>query len=125
MKFTLESSASPNVIRGYGEGQVRIGERTFERSCIVSAEHVGEWNVASSDSLTPADLEPVLALRPEVVVLGTGRAQRFPPAAVRAAFAARGVGLEVMDMGAACRTYNILIQEERRVVAALIVEARG
>ncbi len=62
---------------------------------------------------------PIFALQPDVVLLGTGAKQMFPAGAIRQAFAARKVGLEVMDLGAACRTYNILVQEERRVAAVL------
>ena len=70
-------------------------------------------------TLSAADLEPLFALHPEVVLLGTGAKQVFPASDVRQAFAARRIGLEVMDLGAACRTYNILVQEERRVAAVL------
>jgi len=60
-------------------------------------------------------------LKPELVLLGTGSTQRFPPGAIRAALTACGVGLEVMDLGAACRTFNVLVQEERQVAAALFL----
>ncbi len=63
-----------------------------------------------------------MSLQPDIVLLGTGPKQFFPSRAIREAFAARRVGLEVMDLGAACRTYNILVQEERRVAAALLPE---
>ncbi len=81
-----------------------------------------DWPPAQLDALRPEHLEAIFDLEPEVVLLGTGERQRFPPADIRAAFAARRVGLEVMDLGAACRTYNILVQEERRAVAALFLE---
>jgi len=72
------------------------------------------------ERVPPLDgIEPLLALQPELVLLGTGPTQRFPSAALRSAFTARGVGLEAMDLGAACRTFNILVQEERRVAAVL------
>ena len=67
------------------------------------------------------DVPRILALTPEVVLLGTGATQRFAPPAVRAALAQRGVGLEAMQLGAACRTFNVLVQEERRVAAALFL----
>jgi uncharacterized protein len=122
MKFTLESSSRVNLIRGYSQQEIRIGEQHLQASCIVSADTViADWEPASFAELTPAHLERILALKPEVVLLGTGATQRFPPASIRAALTARGVGLEAMDLGAACRTFNILVQEERRVVAALFL----
>lgn len=79
-----------------------------------------DWRPVDVDDLREADLEPIFALKPELVLLGTGNKQRFPSIAVRGAFAKRGLALETMDFGAACRTFNILVQEERRVCAALL-----
>jgi uncharacterized protein len=123
MKFTLESSTRVNLVRAYSREELRIGEERVRASCIVSADRlITDWAPASFEALVPEHLTVIFALQPEVVLLGTGERQRFPPAQVRAAFAARSVGLEVMDLGAACRTYNILVQEERRAVAALFLE---
>jgi uncharacterized protein len=88
----------------------------------VSADSlIEDWTPKTFAELTAAHLEPILALKPELVLLGTGSSQRFPPSAIRSVFTVQGVGLEAMDLGAACRTFNILVQEERRVVAALFV----
>lgn len=120
MKLTLDTRGDVNWIRGFAAGSVKIGERLVTRSCVVSADTlITEWNATSATELTASHLEPVFALNPEIVLLGTGRTQRFPSAQVREAFASRGIGLEPMDLHAACRTYNILVQEERRVVAML------
>jgi uncharacterized protein len=120
MKFTLDSRSDVNLIRGYGPGEVRIGEQLQRSPCIVTADTlILDWVARDIDSLIPAELAPLFDLKPDVVLLGTGSRQRFPHAAIRQAFVARGVGLEVMDLGGACRTYNILVQEERRVAAAL------
>ena len=122
MKFTLEASSRVNLIRAYSSTEVRVGEQSLRASCIVTADTViPEWEPASYAELAPAHLEAILALKPELVLLGTGATQRFPPSPIRAAFIGRGVALEVMDLGAACRTYNILVQEERRVAAALFL----
>lgn len=122
MKFTLESSSRVNLIRSYSAHEIRIGEQHLHASCIVSADTViTDWEPASFAELTPQHLERVLTLNPDVVILGTGPTQRFPAATIRTTLAARGVGLEVMDLGAACRTFNILVQEERRVAAALFL----
>ena len=112
-----------NVIRSYAAGEVRIGERLIRESCLVTAERIETgWTVRAVAELTVADLEPIFALRPQVVVLGTGPTQQFPSAAVRGAFAQRRIGLEVMDLGAACRTFNVLVQEGRNVAAALLLQ---
>ena len=122
MKFTLEGGSRANLIRGYSQQEIRIGEQSLTGSCIVSADSlITDWEPRSFAELQPAHLERLLALQPEVVLLGTGPTQRFPPATIRAVLMARGVGLEVMDLGAACRTFNILVQEERRVAAGLFL----
>jgi uncharacterized protein len=123
MKFTLESSSRVNLVRAYSRAELRIGETLVRSSCIVSADRlITDWPPARLDALKPEHLAAIFDLEPEVVLLGTGERQRFPAAEIRAAFAARRVGLEVMDLGAACRTYNILVQEERHAVAALFLE---
>ena len=122
MKFTLEPPAGANLVRSYSATELRIGEQRVQRSCLVTAERlITDWPPASFEELAPAHLEAIFALGPELVLLGTGPAQRFASAAVRAEFARRSVGLEVMQLGAACRTFNVLVQEERRVLAALFL----
>ena len=94
----------------------------MHRSCLVTAERlITDWPPATFDALAPAHLEAIFALIPELVLLGTGPTQRFAPAEVRSEFARRRIGLEVMQLGAACRTFNVLVQEERKVLAALFL----
>lgn len=122
MKFTLEPGVSVNLIRGYSDSEVRIGGHSVRGSCIVTADTlITQWEPQSFAQLEAAHLEAILALAPELVVLGTGPAQQFPPAEIRALLARRGVGLEAMQLGAACRTFNVLVQEERRVAAGLFL----
>jgi len=122
MKFTLESGSNQNLIRTYGADGIRIGEQVIRRSCVVTAETIiTDWPPATLDELTVEHLQGLFALKPELVLLGTGTQLRFAPALIRAEFAQRRVGLETMDLGAACRTFNILLQEERRVAAALFL----
>jgi len=122
VKFTLEAGAAAHLIRGYSDTEIRIGERSVHGSCIVTADQLlTDWGPASFAEFGAAHLATLLALAPEVVILGTGMRQQFAPAALRDALAQRGVGLEAMQLGAACRTFNVLVQEERRVAAALFL----
>lgn len=123
MKLTDESQRGIHWVRAYAPGEVRIGERVFQRSLILRADRLlDDWRPQTLAQLRIEDLEPVFALQPEIVVLGSGPTQRFPPPELMAAVLSRGIGLEVMDTGAACRTYNILVAEDRPVVAALLLE---
>jgi uncharacterized protein len=122
VKFTLEPGAPANLIRGYSDSEVRIGEQAVGGSCIVTADTlITPWEPQSFADLRPRHLEVLLALAPELVLLGTGPTQQFPSAEIRALLSSRGVGLEAMHLGAACRTFNVLVQEERRVAAALFL----
>jgi uncharacterized protein len=121
VKFTLESDANVNLITAYGAGEIRVRERILRGNLIITAEQIIEdWPVASIDALDMTAMEPVLALAPDVIVLGTGQQLRFPPRGLRGQVHARSVGFEVMDTPAACRTYNVLVLEGRKVVAALL-----
>jgi uncharacterized protein len=123
MKFTLEGSSNINVIRSYSADEIRIGERSIHSSCIVTAGTlIDSWPPATLDDLQLNHLDVIFELRPELVVLGTGARQRFAPPGIRAAFATRGIGIEAMDLGAACRTFNILVQEARRVAGVLFLK---
>lgn len=123
MKFNLDQPAAINVVRGYGPGTIRIGERTFSRSLIVTATRIIEdWRPLGIPDLKVTDLDLLLELRPEVLLIGSGTRQVFPDRATLAALYSAGLGFEIMDTGAACRTYNVLVAEGREVAAALIVE---
>jgi uncharacterized protein len=123
MKFTLEGGSNVNVIRSYSAQEIRIGEHTVRSSCVVTADAlITSFPPATLDELAVNHLDPIFELRPELVLLGTGARQRFAPPGIRAAFASRGIGIEAMDLGAACRTFNILVGEERRVAAVLFLK---
>ena len=122
MKFTLDPGTPANLIRGYSADEVRIGTHSIRSSCIVTADTlITSWEPQSFAQLAARHLETILALEPELVILGTGPRQQFPPAEVRALAGSRGVGLEAMAFGPACRTFNVLVQEERRVAAGLFL----
>ena len=122
MKFHVSSFAG-HLVTGSGPGWVRIGATTYHQGVVLTSSTVQEgWGAAGFDGLTPDDFESLLDTNPEVVLLGTGRAIRFPHPRLTQALANAGVGVEVMDTAAACRTYNILAAEGRRVTAALLLE---
>ena len=110
------------VLRAADGASALVNERKLDRSFVIAPDRlVEDWPVSLASSLVPADVEPVLALQPEVVVLGTGARQVFPSAAVMAACLSRGIGIEVMANAAAARTVHVLAGEGRKVVAAMIL----
>jgi len=123
MKLSLESAQGRNPFTGYGDGYVEVNGTRHRENVVVSAQAVSPaWVSGPLAAVTAADLEPLAAARPEIVILGSGAAFRFPGPEILAPLHRAGVGVEVMDTRAACRTYNILLGEGRRVMAALIVE---
>ncbi len=124
MKFIQHTPAGINLIRRYAADSITIGEETVRTSCIVGATAlIRDWPPIDVGSLTIEHLQPIWELNPEIVVLSTGAQQQFPRAALRAEFTTRKIGIEVMEIGAACRTYNVLLSEERRVLAAVLLPA--
>jgi uncharacterized protein len=109
-------------IAGYGRGVFRTGGIEHHGSLLILPEGTFPWAVGSADAVTLESFAPVLELGAAAgfLLLGTGAAQIFPDPSIRAAFAEAGLGLEAMDTGAACRTYNVLLGEERVFAAALI-----
>ena len=107
---------------GYGGGVFRIGGIEHRGSLLILSRGVFAWPVADASAVNEATLAPVLDEGPAAgfLLLGTGATQVFPPRPLREAFAKAGIGLEVMDTGAACRTYNVLLAEGRIFAAALI-----
>jgi len=120
VKLHASGPTTYNTITGYGDDYVLVNSERHESSLIVMAERVLEWDVSEFTKITPEALEGLKALGPEIILLGTGPAQRFPHPRLTAPLAAAGIGVEIMDLKAACRTYNILVAEERRVAAALL-----
>ena len=120
MKLQASSLSALNTFSGYGEGFVLINGQRHEGSMIVMPERMQPWDVAGFDALKEADFQVFLELKLEILLLGTGPQQRFPHPRLTRALAQRRIGVEVMDLQAACRTYNILMAEERNVAAALL-----
>ena len=122
MSFILQSPDHPCAVRSVSDEAIVVNERRLTTSFYLSPESLHEgWPPQHIDSLQPEDLAGPLALDPEVILLGTGSRQRFPAAVVMATCLRRGVGIEVMDNHAAARTFSVLANEGRRVVAAFLL----
>lgn len=122
MHITQESGAGRYAIRGYDRGHIVINEHRYTRSLIVAPDRlILDWPPQNMAELRPDLLELVAALHPDVVLLGTGVRLRFPSREIAGFFRQRGVGMEVMNTAAACRTFNVLMSEGRAVAAALLI----
>ncbi len=110
------------MFTAHGAGYVMVSGERFDASVVVLADEVrSDWQVAGFDALTEADFAWFLALKPEVLLFGTGARQRFAHPQLYRALTDAGIAVEFMDTPAACRTYNILVSEDRRVVAAILL----
>ena len=122
MKIERDQPAGRNTFTGYGEGYVEVAGKRYHESLVVSADRlITAWPAKSVGELSADHLAAIVELGPEIVLIGTGPAFRFAGPALLAPLYKAGIGVEVMDTPAACRTYNILLGEGRNVVAALIV----
>jgi len=122
MKLHLDSTAGRNRISGYGDGYVTVNEERLHSSAIVMPrELVRDWPPEAFEQLEAAHLRSLAGRGLEIVLLGTGSSQQFPAPSVVAPLIDGRIGLEVMDTAAACRTFNILVAEERAVAAALLL----
>ena len=120
MRLVLDSDPQILTVRAHARGEIDIAGQKIHAPCIVSsARLITEWAVHSAASLDLAALEPLLAQHPNVVIIGTDDADVAASGALRRTLEARGIAFEVMNLGAACRTYNVLAQERREVVAGL------
>ncbi len=122
MEFTEIKSSDEAFIAGYGEGGFRMGEKRFEGSLLITPSGFYPWDVSTKEDISVDNLKPILDAYQsvEILIVGTGKSMAFLPKDVRDAFAEKKVALEMMDTGAAARTYNVLLQEGRKVSAALI-----
>ena len=121
MKLHSTRDTALNTVTAYGEGWLEINAQRYGHALLVQPERPLEaWAPVRFEDLAPEHFEAIAAHAPDVVLLGTGSVQRFPHPRLVAALAARRIGVEAMDTRAACRTYNILMVEGRRVLAALL-----
>lgn len=122
MKIDRVAAGGRNLFTGYGEGYIEVNGERVTGSVIVTASQRLDWSVASAAGLTAAHVAEILALQPAIVLFGSGKAFAFPDPAVMMPLHEARIGVEVMDTRAACRTFNILLGEDRNVLAALVVD---
>ncbi len=124
MKLHLDNPGSRNLVTACGPGHIDINHRPYRQGLILLPDRiVAPWGAEGFERLKEEDFALIPPLAPEVLLLGTGARQRFPAAALLRPLIEARIGFEVMDLAAACRTYNILMTEGRRVAAALLIEA--
>jgi uncharacterized protein len=124
VKLQSDPHSGANTITGYGDGYIEINKTPYSHAVLLSSDgEILEWAVKSFDELSPADFTQMASLKPELIIIGTGKRQRFPKPELLKTLIEAKIGFEVMDSQAACRTYNILVGEGRQVLLALIVEA--
>ncbi len=122
MQLTLERPDYAYTLRGADGRHALVNDRTLTRSFLIAPDALVEsWPVVDITAMRPTDLDALFALEPELIVLGSGETQAFPPAEVMAACLQRGIGLEAMTNAAAARTFNVLASEGRRVVAGFVL----
>ena len=121
MKLHLTDASGINLFTGYGEGYVMVNHQRHAQSLVVLRDRVlTDWPPSGFDALDAGHFALLAELAPEIVLLGTGERLRFPRPELTRALMEKRIGLEVMDIQAACRTYNFLAAEERKVAAALL-----
>lgn len=126
MKLHLTKTDGNQMITAFSGNAVSINHVPYSHSILVTADVLyTDWNVADFDRLTTAHFERIASLQPEVVLLGTGSTHRFVHPKLSLSLTSQGIPVECMTTDAACRTYNILMSEGRKVVAALIVQAQN
>ena len=122
MKLHLANLGDTKLFTSYADDHVMVNRERFDSSIVVMAAEVrSDWEVADFDALNQAHFDYFLALKPEVLLLGTGKSQHFPHPRLYRKLTNAGIGVECMDTPAACRTYNILVAEDRKVIAAILL----
>ena len=121
MKIVRDNAGAGLLVRSYEPGRIRVRDQYYDCPLIIDRHHVQAWLAENIETLDLAQLEPALADRPEVLLLGCGAVRIQPPQRLIADLGARGIGLEVMDTPAAARTFNVLVGEGRSVAAVLFL----
>ncbi len=122
MKLHLSEGKGRYQIQGYHHQGVTINEKIYNHNLIVTPTYLAQWEVDDFAALHTSHFESLIALQPELVLLGTGKQLRFPDQHLFLPLLTQQIGVEVMDTQAACRTYAILMAEDRQVLAALLLD---
>jgi uncharacterized protein len=123
LKLQSDPHSGANTITGYGDGYVEINQTPYAHAVLLSSDGaISEWPVKAFEDLAASNFTQMVDLKPELILIGTGSRQRFPKPELLKALIEAKIGFEIMDSQAACRTYNILVGEGRKVLLALIVE---
>lgn len=123
VKLHISNTAGLNLFTAYGDDYAAVNHEKHEKNLILlPGSVIPAWTTATVNTLSESDMSILLGLDTEIVLLGTGKTLRFPPSSLLRPFAPAGIGIEIMDLKAACRTYNILAAEGRKVAAALLFD---
>ncbi len=121
MKFSVADQSNGNTIHAYTDESVVVNGVTFSSSLVIMADRIiPDWRPDAFQSLNEADFAAFVEIRPDLVILGTGQRQQFPDPRLYRPLIEAGIGIEIMTTPAACRTYNILTSEGRKVIGALL-----
>ena len=122
MKFAEENLNEGYFITSYETGKLRVNGKTIDTSLVIAPDQlIEDWSITDISEFTTGHVDKIISLKPELVLIGTGNLLTFPDISIYAGLIQLGIGVDIMDTGAACRTYNILSSEGRRVVAGLII----
>ncbi|TNG00218.1 MAG: hypothetical protein EP297_04070 [Gammaproteobacteria bacterium] len=121
MKFSLDNGTGTYRIIAHRPGSIQVNEMVVDYPVIIMPEQMMQWEAQDFDSLQPHHFHQLIELNPEILLFGSGATQRFPMPELYRSVLEAGIGMEVMDTAAACRTYNILMAEDRQVAAVLFM----
>jgi uncharacterized protein len=123
VKLQSDPHFGANTITGYGDGYVEINKTPYEHAVLLSSDGaISPWPVVSFEELNPSHFSQMIDLKPELILIGTGKRQQFPKPELLKDLISAKIGFEIMNSQAACRTYNILVGEGRKVALALLVD---
>ena len=122
MQINMETDSEVNLIKAYEPGEIKVNDEIYSRNIIIANDVlIDDWDVQKPSELVTGDFQKIATLEPMIVLLGTGEHQQFPDPALLSPLIKQQIGLETMTTRNACHTYNVLVHEGRRVVAALFV----
>jgi len=122
MKFSEDYAIGTNVIRSFSDATIDINSTTYSNSLVVGNQLLlDNWGISQIEEMTPSHWQALLDYKPEVIIIGTGKSLVFPHPSSYALLVESGIGVEFMDSAAACRTYNVLVSEDRSVIAGIII----